>query len=136
MDETNDERGSHWRRWDPHVHMPGTVLEDRYRCTIEEALHTLAASGVSAAGITDYVTTASYRAAEVAWRAGAGKGIEFLFPNVELRLDVPTTKGKGVNIHLLCEPAEIESLEMFLGNLTFSAQGNSYPATRPSLVLL
>lgn len=23
-------RGSEWRRWDPHIHAPGTVLNDQY----------------------------------------------------------------------------------------------------------
>ena len=24
-------RGSHWRRWEPHIHAPGTVMNDQFK---------------------------------------------------------------------------------------------------------
>ena len=30
-------RGSEWHRWEPNVHVPGTVLEDRYAASEWEA---------------------------------------------------------------------------------------------------
>lgn len=47
------ERGSEWRRWDLHVHTPGTALEDNYG-TWEEYIAAIAAqSAVRVIGVTD-----------------------------------------------------------------------------------
>jgi hypothetical protein len=57
-------RGSTWNRWDPHIHAPGTVLNDQYRGddAWEEFLTKVEASDppVRALGITDYYSVASY----------------------------------------------------------------------------
>jgi hypothetical protein len=29
--DSRDARGSRWHRWDPHIHAPGTVLNNQYR---------------------------------------------------------------------------------------------------------
>src|SRR6266542_1403496 len=100
-----DPRGSIWRRWDPHTHVPGTILSDQYgEVAVAEALDVLAAREppIEVVGVTDYATTQGFREAQAAWEEGAGSGIRLLFPNVELRLDVPTTRGSGLNLHLLC----------------------------------
>ena len=115
MSEQASERplapGSTWRRWDPHVHLPGTLFNDQFGdMSITAALDDLAAREprIEAVGITDYFTTATYREAVAAHQAGAGEGIEFLFPNVELRLDVQTGGGSGVNVHLMCAPEDVD----------------------------
>ena len=134
-----DRRGSLWRRWDPHVHLPGTLLNDQFSdLTIEQALDTLASRepSIEVIGVTDYFTTASFRRALHAWEAGAGGSIRTLFPNVELRLDVPTTRGTGVNLHLLCPGDEVDGLDRFLGSLEFSWNDRLFRADAPGLIEL
>jgi len=56
--------GSVWRKWDLHVHAPGTKKNDQYQVTVGDAVDTycerLQASDVAAFGITDYFSTDSY----------------------------------------------------------------------------
>jgi hypothetical protein len=119
--------------------VPGTVLSDQYgQTSIAEALDELSSRdpSIEAVGITDYATTASFRRATEAWEAGAGQGIKLLFPNIELRLDLPTTKGSGVNLHLLCSPDEIEEVDRFLRLVEFSFRDRQFQAERSSLIAL
>ncbi len=133
-------RGSLWRRWDPHVHFPGTLFEDGYGTTsIDDALEALASRAplIEVVGVTDYFVTASYRAVAAAWAAGAGQAITYLFPNVELRLDVPTAKaGSAVNVHLLTAPEQVDELDRFLGSLQFSWGGQKFRADPSGLMAL
>ena len=58
--------GSVWRRWEPHVHLPGTLLNDRFGAmSTAEALDTLDACDppIEVVGVTDYFSTASFRRA-------------------------------------------------------------------------
>ena len=89
--------------------------------------------GIQAVGITDYFTTASYHRAAKAWRDGAAPSIRLLFPNVELRLDVATQKAHAVNLHLLCDPDDVDELETFLASLEFTYRGKPYRAEPSSL---
>ena len=132
-------RGSMWRRWDPHVHLPGTLKNDQFgETTVEEALEDLAQATpeIEAVGITDYFTTRSFRRAYAAWQAGFGESIKFLFPNVELRLDIPTTKGSAVNLHLLCAPDQVDQLDALLGGLEFTFQDRTYRGDDVGLIAL
>lgn len=122
MSSTSSSRGSVWRRWDPHVHLPGTLFNDQFgNLGIPEALDILASRtpSIEAIGITDYFTTASYRRAAEAAAEGAGEGITLIFPNVEMRFATATRKEVAVNVHLLCAPEDVEGLERFLARLTF-----------------
>jgi hypothetical protein len=134
-----DPQGSHWRRWDPHVHLPGTLFNDQFgELTVAEALDVLASRRpeVEVVCVTDYYTTASFRRAEEAWNGGAGASIRLLVPNVELRLDIPTTAGKGVNLHLLCPPEQVNELDRFIGALDFTSGGRSYRGDTDGLIAL
>lgn len=140
MSEQASERplapGSTWRRWDPHVHLPGTLFNDQFGdMSITAALDDLAAREprIEAVGITDYFTTATYREAVAAHQAGAGEGIEFLFPNVELRLDVQTGGGSGVNVHLMCAPEDVDWLDQFVGRLEFLYRDQPFRADAQGL---
>ena len=128
-----------WRRWDPHVHLPGTLLNDQYGAvSLDDALERLASREpvIEVVGVTDYWTTATFRRAQNADDKGVGARITTLFPNVELRLDVPTTKGAGINLHLLCAPDEVDSLDRFLGALEFSWRDRLYRADEAGLIAL
>jgi hypothetical protein len=106
--------GSAWRCWDPHIHMPRTLLNDQYGATtVREALDALASRvpAVEVVGITDYFSTASFRRAATEWQAGAGEGLAYLFPNVELRLNDATARGNGVNLHVMAAAADVDLLD-------------------------
>ncbi|MEZ5342757.1 MAG: hypothetical protein R2706_15325 [Acidimicrobiales bacterium] len=60
-------QGSTWRRWDPHVHMPGTLLNDQFSgLSVDEALEALGTQPrrIEAIGVTDYFTTAKLQAGD------------------------------------------------------------------------
>jgi hypothetical protein len=132
-------QGSLWRRWDPHVHLPGTLFADEFgAATVEQALDALSECDpqIEAAGITDYWTTAGFRRASAAHDAGSGARIAFLFPNVELRLEVQVASGSGVNIHLLTAPEDVDWLDGFLSRLEFTYHDRPYRADVASLTNL
>ena len=132
-------QGSLWRRWDPHLHLPGTRLNDQFgNLDIGDALDLIATRepAIEAIGVTDYLTTSSFRRALAAWSTGRGSGIKLLFPNVEVRLDIPTSHGSGVNLHFLCAPEEVNELDRFLGGLEFSWRSRPYRADEVGLMQL
>lgn len=120
--------GSHWHRWEPHIHTPGTILNDqfnradaweRYLTTIEGAV-----PAIRALGITDYYSTDSYQRVRKAKEAGRLPNCAVIFPNIEMRLAVGTVKGQWVNVHLLVspdDPKHLEEIQRFLARLRFSA---------------
>src|SRR6516164_8183812 len=120
-------RGSEWHRWEPHVHAPGTVLEDRYPpAGLDAFLKALEAASprLAAIGITDYCVTRSYERVKIERENGRLPNCSLLFPNIELRLNTGTVKGHFVNIHLLVSPDDqnhISELNRFLAQLVFSA---------------
>lgn len=136
-------RGSEWHRWDPHIHAPGTLLEDRYPASdgwesYLQALETVAPA-IRAIGVTDYCITRSYERVKTAKDSGRLPGCELLFPNIELRLNTGTVKGHFVNIHLIVCPDDqdhVAELNRFLGRLTFSAFGDRFACTPSDLIRL
>jgi energy-coupling factor transporter ATP-binding protein EcfA2 len=138
-DSNSDPQGSAWRRWDPHVHFPGTLFNDQFKGTgIEQALDVLGSRqpSIEAVGVTNYFTTAGFHQVWESWKKGAGSSIKYLFPNVELRLDIPTSRGAGVNLHILCPPEEADNLDRFLGGLWFTWNDRRYRADRSGLIEL
>ena len=87
-------RGSEWCRWEPHIHAPGTVLNNQftgptawadYLSALEAATPT-----IEAIAVTDYYVTETYETVVAYKRAGRLPSVRLIFPNVELRLDVAT----------------------------------------------
>lgn len=135
-------RGSEWYRWEPHIHAPGTVLNDLYPTNAWNdyltALET-AEPSLRAIGITDYCVTRSYETVLKHKKAGRLSQCDVLFPNIELRLNTGTVRGNFVNIHLLVcpdDPKHVEELNRFLGHLIFSAFGDKFTCTIPDLIRL
>src|SRR5882762_2603079 len=95
--------GSRWQRWEPHVHTPGTVLNDQ--SALEEAT-----PPIRAIGVTDYYSTACYERLCEAKRNGRVAACDLIFPNVEMRLGIGTLKGGFVNVHLLVCPDDRDHL--------------------------
>ena len=136
-------RGSVWRRWEPHVHTPGTVLEDRFPKDKGWELYLDALEAVTprlqAIGVTDYCITRSYERMREEKAKGRLKDCEVLFPNVELRLKIGTAKGNFVNIHLLASPEDpnhVEEMNRFLGRLSFTAYDDEFTCTPSDLARL
>ncbi len=135
------DRGSEWRRWDPHVHAPGTVLNDQFRSgSWDDYLDALEASSppIDALGITNYYLLDSYESVLGAKAQGRLANISLVFPNVEIRLDVHAKSGY-VNVHLLISPVDpnhVHEASRFLERLTFSAYGDRYSCNRQDLIRL
>lgn len=135
-------RGSEWHRWEPHIHGPGTVLNNQFAGADpwEAYLSCLEACSpmIEALAVTDYYTTNTYE--EVLRRKAAGRlsNIKLLFPNIELRLDVAAKSG-FVNLHLLVSPEDpkhIDEIRRFLSRLNFVAHDDRYDCTSDDLIRL
>lgn len=141
--EVDDARGSIWRRWDPHIHTPGTALNDQY---IGEAawstfLDTIESADppIQALGITDYFSIERYLQVCEQQRQGRLSDIGLIFPNVELRLSIETSKASAINLHLLFDPAphdHVEQIRRFLLEFEFTYRGYNYRCQSTDLIRL
>jgi hypothetical protein len=135
-------RGSEWRRWEPHIHAPGTVLNNQFGGgtpwdTYLNSLETVTPK-IEALAVTDYYLTDTYE--EVLKHRAGGRlpNVRLVFPNVELRLDVAAKTG-FVNVHLLASPEDpkhVDELHRILQRLQFQAHGDTFNCTRADLVAL
>jgi len=142
-DKDSTNRGSEWFRWDPHLHAPGTIKEDRFKGVNawEDYLTSLESQipEITALGITDYGVTASYERVKLERENGRLGNCRLLFPNIELRLDHGTVKGNFLNAHLLVspdDPKHVEELNRFLGRLKFIAHEDTFACTPADLIRL
>ncbi|MCY4309946.1 MAG: ATP-binding protein, partial [Rhodospirillaceae bacterium] len=133
-------RGSVWRRWDPHIHAPGTALNDQYSGdgVWERYFETLerARPEIQAIGVTDYYLLDTYESVVAARRDEPLPNVEFIFPNVELRLATGTDRARAINFHLLIDPAtadHVAQTKRFLARLTFRYRGEEYACTEDDL---
>lgn len=135
-------RGSQWKRWEPHIHAPGTVLNNQFGGVDAWEKYLTALEGVSptieAIAVTDYYITETYE--EVLKHKAAGRLLEvqLIFPNIELRLDVAAKSG-FVNVHLLVSPEDsnhLYQLSRILHRLQFQAHGDHFSCTRDDLIAL
>jgi len=135
--------GSQWRRWEPHIHAPGTVMNNQfngpdawhaYLSALEQATPV-----IEAIAVTDYYVTDTYE--EVLRQKANGRlpAAKLIFPNVELRLDVATAKGGFVNLHLFVSPEDpqhVEELRRLLSRLQFNVMQDRFDCTRADLIRL
>lgn len=136
-----DQSGSRWRRWDPHLHAPGTLLNDQFGGDWEGYLTALEAARptVEVLGVTDYCSLGCYRELRRQHLSGRLPGVRLLFPNVELRLDVATEKKQPVNVHLLFSPEQPdheEQIDRLLAELAFEYGGRKFRCTPIDLAAL
>ncbi len=136
-------RGSEWRRWEPHIHAPGTVMNNQFSGpnAWHDYLTALEAATpvIEAIAVTDYYVTDTYE--EVLRHKAAGRlpAAKLIFPNVELRLDVATSKGGFVNLHLFVSPEDpnhIDELQRLLSRLQFNVMKDRFDCTRLDLIRL
>ncbi len=135
--------GSHWHRWDPHIHAPGTRLNDqftgpdpwtKYLDKIEQA-----SPVISALGVTDYCSLSTYERVLTEKAKGRLPAVRLIFPNVEMRLAIGTQRGGYVNIHLLIcpdDPNHLHEARRFLGRLKFKVDGDTFACSDSDLAKL
>ena len=130
-------RGSEWRRWDLHVHAPGTLLNNRYR-DWEEYLQAIEAQNeVRVIGVTEYLSLETYSRLKRYREGGRIRNIDVLIPNLEFRLAPPTERATAVNIHLLVSPDDPEHEQQInnaLGRLFWEFNNQRYSCVPNQLV--
>jgi hypothetical protein len=100
-------RGSEWRKWDLHVHAPGTKLADGYGTPPpwDEYCRIIEQSDVEVIGITDYFSLDCYFQFLVEHKSRYPNSTKVFFANLELRLNETVNKAQEeVHIHLLFRP--------------------------------
>ena len=136
---TGDPQGARWRRWEPHIHTPGTAMNDAFGSTTMEGYLDViesAAPAIEALGITDYLLTRRYRGVRDLRSNGRIPSVGLLFCNIEMRLSIETKAGKGINLHVLVSPADpehVDQVERFLAKLTFRYAGDTFTCTESDL---
>ncbi|MEH7094073.1 TrlF family AAA-like ATPase [Neobacillus vireti] len=137
MESLLNTSGSIWRKWDLHIHTPESVLHSEYSGNWDLYLETLEnLTDFSVIGITDYFSIEGYKKIKKFREDGRVQNIDLIIPNIELRLDKTTHRGKPINIHILfdpeIDPEDIESY--FLGELEFKYQDAIYKCVRRDLI--
>lgn len=142
------QRGSEWRRWELHLHTPGTIKNDKYTgSSIEEKwnifyynIATYIGEGtditrnIVALGITDYLSVENYKKVLNDNRLPAT--IKLVLPNVEMRM-YPLSKQNGINIHFIFDPAIVDELDdRFFSQMSITHGGRTYTATKSQLIQL
>ena len=135
-------RGSEWHRWEPHIHAPGTILNNQFGVTDPWDAYLTTLEGltptIEAIAVTDYYLTDTYEEFLKHKAAGSLPDVKLLFPNIELRLDVAAKSG-FVNIHLLVSPEDpdhIDEVKRILKRLQFGAHNDRFDCTREELIKL
>ncbi|MCF8785235.1 TrlF family AAA-like ATPase [Rhodococcus ruber] len=117
-------RGSEWRKWDLHVHAPGTKLNNCYAAKngkpdLEHFCRIIHDSDVAAVAVADYFSFDGYFAVKRKYDELFPDDDKLLLPNLELRLPVAVNReGQNVNLHLIFRPTLTEGeADKFLGRL-------------------
>lgn len=128
-DIQSDSIGSVWNRWDLHIHTPGTALNDQFGPDAWDSYLTeleTATPKVVAIGVTDYCSIKQYQTVVEYKTKGRLQNVRLILPNIEFRVAPSTTKGKGINLHVLVSPADpnhVKEVESALSRLVFTATG-------------
>lgn len=119
-------RGSIWRKWDLHVHIPGTKLNNRYKGTSQEDsrdwdtfCQIIHESDVDVFGITDYFTLLTFFDFKDAYNSRYPQDKKVFFPNLELRAPIAINDSlKEVNFHIIFHnDLEIDQARLFMSQL-------------------
>lgn len=124
------DRGSEWRKWDLHIHTPGTAKNDQYGSSDdiwEKYIDALEKTDVAVFGITDYFSIRNYQKVREFQKNGRLNG-KYILPNVEMRLLPVTGKNTPINIHVIFDTqlTDDEIEREFFNCLHFSYEGANY----------
>lgn len=130
------ERGSEWRKWDLHLHTPGTAKNDGFKGEDiwEKYITSIENSDVRVFGITDYFSMKNYLKVKLYQEQGRLKD-KLILPNIELRIQPVTGKGNPINIHAIFDPTltEEEIEREFFRDLKFEYKKSTYSCTTQDL---
>lgn len=117
-------RGSEWRKWDLHLHAPGTKLNNGYASKdgepdLQQFCQVIHDSDVAAVAVTDYFSLDGYFATKAKYDESYPDNPKLLLPNLELRLPVAVNRAEqNVNLHLIFRPTLTrDEADKFLGHL-------------------
>ncbi len=119
----HNSRGSLWRKWDLHVHPPGTKLNDGYKIDGNKDIwdkfcKRIEQSDVAVFGITDYFSADGYKNFIKKYESKYPKSKKRFFLNIELRLNESVNKQfEEVNVHLIFNPSSVGKVDKFLSEL-------------------
>lgn len=139
MDNGISPTGSMWRRWDLHLHTPGTKLSNAYgkpdEDTWDRFIDTLEESPVIAFGITDYFCGETYFETKRRYAEKHPDSRKVLFLNIEFRLSESISKNGGhPNIHVIFDNdpdlCGHEKITRFLTNLETQSIDDASAKTR------
>ncbi len=103
-------RGSEWRKWDLHVHPPGTKLNDRYerkdgKLDWDRFCQIVHESDVQAIGIADYFSLDGFFDFKENYNQRYPDSDKVFFPNLELRLNEAVNSAtEVVDYHAILPP--------------------------------
>ena len=101
-------KGSEWRKWDLHLHAPGTKLNNQFavdQAGWDEYCQRLHDSDVHVFGIADYFSADCYVSTVREYKKRYSTSLKVFFPNIELRTNYVVNKAEQeVNVHLLFNP--------------------------------
>jgi len=129
--------GSTWRRWDLHIHTPGTILNDQFGSWDDFLAAIEAQSEVRVLGITDYCSIENYSILKQHKEAGRIPEIDLIIPNIEFRISPPNEQARAVNIHLLIRPDDPKhetEIRNALGRLTCKYASANYSCLPDQLI--
>lgn len=144
----NCEKGSEWRRWELHIHTPGTQKNDNFDGAsydekwnkYYEDIHTYIGTGedplknIAVIAITDYLSIDNYK--KVVADKRLPDSVKLVLPNVEMRIQ-PIANDSPINIHFLFNPDIIESVEdRFFSRIKFIYGMTTFSASRSELIRL
>ena len=116
--------GSEWRKWDLHVHLPGTKLSDSYdkndgKVDWDRFADILENSDVAVFGITDYFSVDQTLAFKKHFETRYPDSEKLLLVNVELRLNETVNRdAEMVDLHVIFSDSEPDTkISEFLSNL-------------------
>lgn len=132
------QRGSEWRKWDLHVHVPSTKLANRYKkvdgsVDLDRFCRIIHDSDVSAVGLTDYFSLDGFFDVRERYEQLLSDGTlvgprTLLLPNLELRLNDSVNEGGELIDYHLIFPPELNRMDAqeFLVNLKTSITDARY----------
>lgn len=124
-------RGSEWRKWDLHVHTPGTKLNDNYSLPMdnnkgfsqiddakwEKFFYTIEHNKIAVVGITDYFCIDNYKYVFSIKDLYLTTDTLFL-PNIEFRIAQKNKDSEFIQIHVIfSSEISIKKIENFLARL-------------------
>ena len=134
-------KGAEWKKWDLHIHTPGTAKNDQYKSEYDnwdEYIEKIEQnSEIALLGITDYYSIDNYLRIKEYQNLGRLQG-KVILPNVELRITPVTRESTPINIHIIFDPALDENIikREFFGKFVFKYQQGEYSCRKEDLISL